>query len=126
MVEVAGAFMNKPMHTDPLQDEEYKTSLGGAPFDPTEVIALIRALAYNSMHGDSEACQALNDEISRLHRTPFEAVVALELAKPDKTKKLPVATVALDAYGRGISTFFFHAGSLDFSTNTEMVIVKVV
>jgi hypothetical protein len=125
MIDVTGAGVSAPANTDLTHVGAYTPPKVGACFDPTEEIALIRALAYNTMHGDLEAKEALAEEISRLHRTPFEAVIAMELSKPDKTKKLPVATYELDGDGPAILCFNFHPGCLDFKSRCPVLSVIV-
>jgi hypothetical protein len=125
MADVSGVCFHTPLNPDLRHVGAYKPPQAGAIFDPTEEIALIRALAYNSMHGDEEAEKALIEEIRRLHRTPFEAVIAMELAKPDKTKKLPVATFELDGSGPAIVSFNFHPGCLDFKATGPILAVQV-
>jgi hypothetical protein len=125
MVDVTGACISSPANSDLTHVGAYTPPQSGAWFDPTEEIALIRALAYNTMHGDPEAMEALADEIRRLHRTPFEAVIAMELSKPDKTKKLPVATFELDGNGPNIICFNFHPGCLDFKSRCPVLTVNV-
>jgi len=126
MADVSGVCFNSPANSDLTHHSaSYKPPQVGTVFDPTEEIALIRALAYNSMHGDPEAHRALTEEIHRLHKTPFEAVIAMELAKPDRTKKLPVATFELDGNGPSIVSFHFHPGCLDFKAKGPILAVQV-
>ena len=125
MADVSGVCFNTPGNLDLAHGTTYKPPQVGTIFDPTEEIALIRALAYNSMHGDQEAEKALAEEIRRLHKTPFEAVIAMELAKPDKTRKLPVATFELDGSGPMIISFNFHPGCLDFKAKGPILAVQV-
>ena len=125
MADISGICYGNSMNTDLTQVAAYKPPQVGSVFDPTEEIALIRALAYNSMHGDEEATKELKEEIRRLHKTPFEAVIAMELAKPDRTKKLPVATYELDGNGPGIVSFNFHPGCLDFKAKAPILAIQV-